>query len=183
MYFSAASNTYRAVNCDTNNYGVANITTGLAAYPCRDCPAGMMTSNSLAPSSNYYVSDSGKQGFTNPLACVTKAGYGYNGRVATKCPAGSYNAAGNYGTCTKCASGLSTVDDADNQVSASNCTLAVGYGFHDNAIVPCPVGECVLLLLPAVLLLLLLCAAVVTAWRCADGYGSHTSHSGCSIDP
>jgi len=141
MYFSAASSSYRAVNCETNQYGVANTTYGLAAFPCRDCPAGMQTSTSLTSSNAYYVSDgAGKQGFTSPMACVTKAGYGYNGRVATKCPAGSYNAAGNYGTCTKCAVGLSTQDNADSQVSSANCTLAIGYGFHDNAIVPCPVG-------------------------------------------
>jgi len=69
---------------------------------------------------------------------VTRAGYGYDGRVANKCPVGSYNAAGNYNTCTKCDAGLSTPDDAEQQVSEANCALAVGYGFHDNTVVPCP---------------------------------------------
>lgn len=97
MYFSAATGLFMAVNCSSNNYGVSNITYGLAAYPCRDCPAGMQTSTSLITSA-AFKSD---HGFTSPMACVTQMGYGYNGRVATKCPAGSYNDAGNYGTCTK----------------------------------------------------------------------------------
>jgi len=141
MYFSVSSNTYRAANCDTNSYGVSSITYGLSAYPCRDCPAGMQTSTSLPNSAAYYVSNgAGKQGFTSPMACVTKPGYGYNGRFATKCPAGSYNAAGNYDTCSQCPTGLSTPDDVNRQLSQADCTLAVGYGFHDNTIVPCPVG-------------------------------------------
>ena len=97
MYYSSATGKYVAVNCSTNNYGVANTSYGLAAYPCRDCPSGMQTSTSL-PNSAAFKSDNG---FTSPMACVTKAGFGYNGRMATQCPAGSYNAAGNYGTCTK----------------------------------------------------------------------------------
>lgn len=139
MYFSAASNAYRAVNCDSNSYGVKDLTYGLAAFPCRDCPAGMETSTTAAPSSTFYTAGSG---FTSPMACVTKAGYGYNGRVATKCPAGSYNAGGNYATCTKCAAGLTTADDASLQTTSSDCKLGPGYGFHNNAIVPCPIGEC-----------------------------------------
>lgn len=143
MYFSAATNTYRAVNCDTNSFGVADATYGLAASPCRDCPAGMQTSTSLASSVAYWVSDgNGKQGFTSPMACVTLPGYGYNGRVASKCPAGSWNAGGNYAGCTSCPVGLSTADDASSQVSSSNCTVAVGFGFHNNVVMPCPVGEC-----------------------------------------
>lgn len=143
MYFSAASNAYRGVNCDTNNYGVANTTYGLAAFPCRDCPSGMQTSTDLTNSNRYYVSDAGKQGFTSPMACVTQAGYGYNGRLATKCPAGSYNAAGNYNTCTKCIAGLTTADNATLQVTSADCGVAPGFGSYDGAIVPCPVGECV----------------------------------------
>jgi hypothetical protein len=34
------------------------------------------------------------------------------------------------------------MNDPSKQVSEADCTLAVGYGFHDNTIVPCPVGEC-----------------------------------------
>jgi len=137
MYFSVATNAYRAVNCSSDNFGVANTTYGLAAYPCRDCPAGMQTSTSLPTSAAYYVS----HGFTNPMACVTKPGYGYDGRVANKCPPGSYNAEGNYNTCTQCPTGLSTPDDAGSQVSEANCTLTVGYGFHGSTIMPCPMGK------------------------------------------
>jgi len=138
MYFSAASSTYRAADCLADQYGVSNQTYGLAAYPCRDCPAGMMTSTDLQNSNNYKAAN----GFTSPLACVTKAGYGYNGRVANQCPANAYNPAGNYGTCTQCAVGLITSGSPAEQVDAANCTLAPGYGFHDNAIQLCPVGEC-----------------------------------------
>ena len=137
MYFSPATSKYTAVNCETNNYGVANTTYGLAAYPCRDCPAGMQTSASLSASAAFKSAN----GFTSPMACVTKAGYGYNGRVATKCAAGSYNADGNYGTCTQCPVGYSTPDAAASQVAQSDCTIAVGYGFYNNAVIPCPVGE------------------------------------------
>jgi hypothetical protein len=135
MYYSAATSAYRAVNCSSNNYGVANATFGLAAYPCRNCPAGMETS---ATASAAYLA---ANGYVNPLACVTKAGYGWNGRVANKCPAGSYNAAGNYGTCTQCAPGLSTVDDAAVQIDSTACKVAQGYGYYNNQVVPCPVGE------------------------------------------
>jgi hypothetical protein len=147
MYFSPASKQYSAVNCSNNSYGVANITYGLGAYPCRECPAGMQTSVSLPNSFAFYFSEGDVAGFTNPMACVTKPGYGYNGRVATACPAGSYNDAGNYGTCTKCLAGFSTPANPEQQVSGANCAVAQGYGFHDGAIVPCPVGEGLLLLL------------------------------------
>lgn len=169
MYYSAASATYKGVNCDTNNYGVANKTYGLAAFPCRDCPAGMQTSTSLPNSALYWSTDGAtpvRQGFTSPMACVTKAGYGYNGRVANKCAAGSYNAAGNYGTCTQCAPGLSTPDDAASQVSASNCTVAKGYGFYDGAVQPCPVGE--LLFAPPAALCFAVCARMRTPTRLAS---------------
>lgn len=126
-----------------HSYGVSQLTYGLAAHPCRDCPFGMQTSTTLPNSATYFATDSnGKQGFPNPMACVTKAGYGYNGRTANKCPKGSWNPPGNYNTCTECQTGLSTPDDTASQVSEDNCTLAVGYGYHDNTTVPCPIGEC-----------------------------------------
>jgi hypothetical protein len=141
MLFNAAAGAFRAVNCDSNRYGATNITHGLAALPCRDCPAGTQANTSLPRSAAYWVSDgAGKQGFISPLACVTRPGWDWNGRTASKCPAGSYSA-GNLERCTACPEGLSTADDASAQVDVSNCTLAVGYGFHDNAVVPCPLGE------------------------------------------
>lgn len=85
IYYSPLTSRYIGVNCDQNNFGVPSMTPGLAANPCRDCPAGMQTSKSLNNSAAYYVSDgAGKEGFTNQMACVTTAGWGYNGRVATK---------------------------------------------------------------------------------------------------
>jgi hypothetical protein len=142
MFFSTATNSYRAVNCDTNSYGAANITFGLVSSPCRACPAGMVASTSLPGSAAFWASDgAGKQGFTSPMACLTRPGFGYNGRVAAKCPVGSYNTGGNQLPCTRCAEGLSTPDNATAQVSEANCTLAAGFGFHHGAILPCPVGE------------------------------------------
>jgi hypothetical protein len=78
--------------------GAAGELPGLTASPCRPCPEGTVTSLSYPTSAAYYESDTSVSpaagGFTNPLACVTKPGYGYNGRVATRCSAGSWNPAG-----------------------------------------------------------------------------------------
>lgn len=142
MYYSAVSHSYSAVNCDSNSHGVGSITAGLAANPCRVCPAGMHTCLDLPASAAYWASDgAGIQGFTSPMACVTKGGHGYNGFSAIKCPKGSYNAAGNYQPCSKCGAGLTTLDDAAAQVSQDNCTLAPGYGVYGNSILACPLGE------------------------------------------
>lgn len=148
MMYSRADNRFRAVNCDTNNYGVSAKTTGLAAFPCRSCPAGMQTFQTGYPatSSQYFFThpnfgSDAIQGFDDPKACVTLAGYGYNGRVASKCTQGSYNAAGNYGTCTQCPAGLTTSRVDTEQVVVTDCKLAEGYGFYDNAYVACPIGE------------------------------------------
>jgi hypothetical protein len=37
LYYLTLTKTFRAKNCDSNNYGVSNITTGLAPFTCRDC--------------------------------------------------------------------------------------------------------------------------------------------------
>jgi hypothetical protein len=88
MYYSPESKLFRAVNCATNNYGVKSKTTGLAAYPCRACPAGMETSDSLASENTdaglAYAAFKATNSYTDPKACVTKVGFGYNGRVATQ---------------------------------------------------------------------------------------------------
>lgn len=144
MVLSAVNSTsrFRALNCDNDSYGVSNTTYGLSSSPCRHCPSGMVTNISLPNSNAYWVVDGSAQGFTSPMACVTQAGYGYNGRVASRCPVGTYNPAGSYGTCTPCPAGLTTLDNAADQAEAAHCILAVGYGFHHNAIVPCPIGRC-----------------------------------------
>lgn len=147
MFYSQASRAFYAQNCDADNYGSPNITYGLSAYPCRDCVGGLVASTSYAKSNEFYVMDTGvtpaRGGFTSPMACVTPAGYGYNGKSASKCPVGSWNPAGSLSSCTRCGYGLTTPDDAASQVDASNCKIMPGFGFHDNGIIPCPVGECV----------------------------------------
>jgi hypothetical protein len=107
-------------------------------------PQGMHTNRSIPASADHWASDGGtppKQGFTDPRACVTMKGYGYTSRAAAKCPVGTYNPEGSMSPCKRCPLGRSTADDADQQGSEDDCKLAPGYGFHDNAIVPCPVGE------------------------------------------
>lgn len=97
MFYSPVTDSYWAVNCDSNNYGVFNKTSGLSAFPCKPCPAGMQARTDLTASLKYWATDgSGRQGFTHPLACVTQKGHGYNGRVGVKCAVGSYNEEGNY---------------------------------------------------------------------------------------
>lgn len=44
LLYQALENSWRAVNCDSNNYGVANETYGLTPAPCRACPQDMVTS-------------------------------------------------------------------------------------------------------------------------------------------
>lgn len=39
LYFSSTTATWRARNCSSNNYGVANLTYGLTPAPCRVCAA------------------------------------------------------------------------------------------------------------------------------------------------
>lgn len=135
LYYNAAAQSFRAVNCSSNNYGVANTTYGLSASPCRDCPANLVTSGDL--STTYK---NGAIGFYSPLACVTQPGYGYNGRASYQCRAGSYNAGNNYAACQECGEGKTTADLAASQVSVSDCLIATGYGYHNSQIQPCPVG-------------------------------------------
>lgn len=123
MFFSPASGLFRAVNCSSNNYGVASKTTGLAAYPCRACPAGMQTDIALFNSNAYKAAN----GFHDPKACVTKVGFGYNGRIASQCRPDSYNAAGNYATCTQCPTGalLSLLVGSSQWACACYCAITV----------------------------------------------------------
>jgi hypothetical protein len=122
MFYSPDTKLFRAVNCQTNNYGVKEKTTGLAAYPCRACPAGMETDDQNIPSKSYLATN----GFIDPKACVTKVGFGYNGRVATQCRPDSYNAAGNYGTCTQCPTGAANSTLAASAWCSVTLTSLVG---------------------------------------------------------
>lgn len=124
-----------------------NIMYGLQPMPCVPCPAGMITSVDLPNSARFWASNGGnppRQGFTDPLACVTPGGYGYDGLKASRCPAGSFNPPGGYGTCTQCPIGLSTPRDPAAQMSIDNCTIGPGFGFHNGAVRLCPIGEEVL---------------------------------------
>lgn len=81
MYFSPSSGLFRAENCLTNSYGVAEKTTGLAAFPCRSCPLGMQTSEILPQSNKTLVASANFgaaviKGFNDPKACVTTKGFG-----------------------------------------------------------------------------------------------------------
>jgi hypothetical protein len=156
MYYNAASKTYWAANCNSNNYGVKATTYGLAANPCHDCPAGMHTSATLDLTKNYRnptgIDTNGLVGFTDPLACVTNTAYGFDGRIASRCAAGSWNAGGNHLPCTQCGYGLSTLlantavgsieaTEAAKQDDAEDCKLDIGFGYYDSTIMQCPIGK------------------------------------------
>lgn len=126
---------YRAVNCLVDKYGAAKKIPGLAVYPCRDCPAGMKTDSALASTTQYWAAG---KGATDPLACVTKSGYGYNGRTANLCPAGSYNTGGNRDPCTQCTGGLTNIVKGSD--AATSCKVPPGSGWIGNQVVSCPVG-------------------------------------------
>lgn len=50
--FNSIEKTWRAVNCDKDNYGVTNITYGLTPAPCKPCPQNMVaTTNASYPNS------------------------------------------------------------------------------------------------------------------------------------
>lgn len=109
MYYSRLSGEFRGVNCDLNSYGVANTTLGRTLRPCRPCRPGMTAADALPVSAAYLVLDESTPalgGFTSALACVTKAGHGYNGWYAPRCSPGSYNPGGNYQNCTQCPTGV-----------------------------------------------------------------------------
>lgn len=81
--------------------GVSRIFFGLTASPCRECPSNMVATLQYPASAAHFVSDTAaspaKGGYVSPLACVTKPGFGFSGRGATKCARGSWNPAGNLG--------------------------------------------------------------------------------------
>jgi hypothetical protein len=110
-----------------------------------------------ANSSAYYYNDTANfesaYGYIDPLACVTQAGYGYNGRIAQPCDKGSWNPEGTRETCKPCDYGYTTAGvggpDPDNagQVigdSKSDCGVAAGFGYYNVSgtatLVPCPRG-------------------------------------------
>lgn len=67
------------------------------------------------------------------------AGFGYDGRVSQPCAADSYNVGDNYGLCTPCGFGKTTVG-VGNGTSEAMCGVAPGFGTIDGAVRPCPKG-------------------------------------------
>lgn len=142
LYFSTLTNTWRARNCDSNSYGVANKTYGLTPAACRDCPAGQVATLAApytVPQRFYSISGT-DGGFTSVMACVNMPGYGYNGRVSQKCEVGTWNTGDNYGDCTACGFGLTT-EAVGAGVNLTSCGLAAGYGRGPSGIMPCPIGS------------------------------------------
>lgn len=149
LYYSTITGSWRARNCDSDSYGVSNITYGLTPAPCRDCPSGMTAVNNATTFPNstqyYYGANSalGAEGFISALACVTKAGFGYNGRIAQECDQGTYNAADTRSTCTPCSYGFTT-NGVGVGITEADCGPAAGFGYYNVSgtpnLVPCPIG-------------------------------------------
>uniref|UniRef100_A0A383VXC6 Tyrosine-protein kinase ephrin type A/B receptor-like domain-containing protein n=1 Tax=Tetradesmus obliquus TaxID=3088 RepID=A0A383VXC6_TETOB len=140
---------YKAKDCGAgatgfvpDSYGVADKVYGLAQTPCKLCPAGTKVDTTQSPSNTYMVTSPSNAGFFNPLACVTKAGYGWDGRAATLCAKGWYNAGNNYKACTQCAYGLTTpVPDVNTvHIADTDCKVAPGFGEYDDKLQLCPIG-------------------------------------------
>lgn len=75
LYYETITQTWRAKDCRTNNYGVDNSTFGLQAAPCKDCPSGTVAATSLTMSAQHYTENAdGTGGFDDEMACVTKPG-------------------------------------------------------------------------------------------------------------
>ncbi|WIA10380.1 hypothetical protein OEZ85_010572 [Tetradesmus obliquus] len=146
MYYvsSGTSMVYKAKDCGVtggvaNSYGVTDKVYGLAQTPCKLCPAGTQVSATLAASDPPgYGAYLATKGFFNPLACVTKPGYGWDGRVATPCPRGWYNGGDNYKACTQCDYGLTTANPESTSIGA--CLSAPGFGKYDLKMMQCPAG-------------------------------------------
>lgn len=140
----AGRRTFLAKNCDENSYGVTQVAYGRTPFPCRECPANMVTSSDAATfpnSASYFVDNKdGTRGFVDPKACVTKAGFGYSSRSAEACPKGWYNGQDTLDICKLCPYGTTTAGVGVG-VTVADCKLAPGFGFHSNQILACPVGE------------------------------------------
>jgi predicted RNA-binding Zn-ribbon protein involved in translation (DUF1610 family) len=147
LYYVVRSGSWRARNCISDNWGVNATTYNLTLMNCRNCPINMITSTNAATNPNsasYYVSNGdGTGGFSSKWACVTRAGYGFNGTVGQgfsyPCALGSYNAGDNWNTCTSCGYGLTTAAQGAG-VTFANCGTAPGFGWNGSAIVQCPIG-------------------------------------------
>lgn len=132
--YQTGSDTFRVTDCKPDRYGVSDTTYGVSVNPCRDCPANMVT-GATPPDSAV--------GFFNITQCKTQAGWGYNGRVSTKCPTGYWAAGGDQAACTWCGYGLTTTLGAIAD-AAADCILLPGYGYDAAAASKaalCPAGK------------------------------------------
>jgi hypothetical protein len=146
---STTGGTWYARFCNTNSYGARQLTYGRVVSPCRDCPAGLVTSQDAAafPNSaaffaaadaaalgaNATADSSGgsagaQGGFTDPRACVNQAGWGYNGRSASPCPPGTHSNRDSPATrCVACPPGTTTAGPGAG-VTTHDCRVAPGFG-------------------------------------------------------
>lgn len=146
LYYESLTQSWRARNCSSNNYGVDRITYGLSSSACRPCPQGMMTSTDRMQypnSSAWFVRDNATktEGFTSPMACVNQAGFGYNGRISQPCGRGTWSLKDSYGTCVSCGYGLTTSGVGAGR-TAADCGVAAGFGYDESTVQLCAVGKC-----------------------------------------
>ncbi|WIA44263.1 hypothetical protein OEZ86_010566 [Tetradesmus obliquus] len=127
---------YRKVTCNGRNYGAASKAYGLRQSPCTDCPLGMVTDSNDAAYKN-----TANNAFTDPRACKTPAGFGFDGVQAVICARGTWNDGGAdpADRCKPCAEGTTTKTgtyDAINVNGANKCLWTVaGYGRADSVAV------------------------------------------------
>lgn len=124
------------------NSSCADVTGSLSV--CLAGPTNMVTSKDgdYSNSAQFYIKQGDAEGYTDVKACVTKDGYGYNGRNSQPCEAGTYNARNTYDTCKPCGFGLTT-EGVSKGITFASCGLAAGFGYDAvlKAVVPCPIGE------------------------------------------
>ncbi|KAF8057265.1 hypothetical protein HT031_006073 [Scenedesmus sp. PABB004] len=123
----AGTPVFKAVNCTSKNYGVANRTYGLVATPCTSCPEGTNTTVALG---------SGDFGYASADDCNLPSGYGMTGGIATLCAKGTWNN-GTFDKCVSCDDGTTTA--GNGSTSAADCSyLEAGYGYNGTLISLCP---------------------------------------------
>lgn len=142
--------------------GVASRTYGLAANPCKPCSTGLEITSTSASGHT----DPASGGIIDAAACVTKPGWGWDGRISTECPKGSWAVGGDLSPCTECGFGLTTVGTATN--ASASCLLAEGYGSVSGVLQLCPIGELLQLLLTYLTTFTCMYPTIVTDNGCID---------------
>jgi hypothetical protein len=143
---------YRAVTCNSgSNYGTFGATAEegvkyeLDIAQCEECPTGTATkSMSVALySADRYAYDAATGGFYSPTACLTAAGFSFDGIQATPCPKGWYNDAqgDDANKCTECPTGITTYSEQSQ--SAADCKYVLpGWQFPNAANPAANVTQC-----------------------------------------